>query len=184
MSTLLAILAVIAFLVAILGLFAPNMVLGWLPPVQRSKGKAFGIYFILALLLGGGAQLAMTPAEQAEQDQVLAEATADAEAAMSAAGEAGEQAVNATRATGAAVGDSVGNASGDARQDDRDTDDRDTMEQAQEWVTRAANATRQGAKDAWEGAKDIGSELVEGSQELWEDAKGAGEELINSEPAQ
>ena len=180
MSTFIAVLSVMAFAAAIVGLLAPQLVLPWLPRARRGRAKAVAIYALLALVFMFGYKMALAPEEQA--------AVAEADGLPWDMASVNGTSANATSG-GAAVGPVVGgnatareksgqNASNATQQN------KSFMDQAQETITRAANATRDFGRDAAKQAGEIGNELLDGAseagQQLWDNAKEAKDQLLNN----
>lgn len=180
MSTLFIFLSVIAFAAAIVGLLAPQLALPWLPPARRSRAKAVAVYALLALVFIFGYKMTMAPQEQAPAAGTVGlpwdMASVNATSANATAGGAADPAVGANSAARQAPGP---NAASNATQQNKSF-----MDQAQETITRAANATRDFGRDAAEQAGEIGNELLDGAseagQQLWDNAKEAKDQLLNN----
>ena len=181
MSTFFAVLSVMAFAAAIVGLLAPQLVLPWLPRARRGRAKAVAIYALLALVFIFGYKMALTPAEQA--------AVAEADGLPWDMASVNGTSANAT-AGGAAAGPVAdGNTterekSGQNSASNATQQNKSFMDQAQETIIRAANATRDFGRDAAKQAGEIGNELLDGAgeagQQLWDNAKEAKDQLLNN----
>ncbi len=177
MSTFFTVLAVIALAVAILILLAPKA-LAWLIPARHSRNKAVAFYLLVAMFLGFAARLSAGPAEEASVDGVAA--GANATALNATAPQKQPQSGNAatTGASEASKPQATGNATLQGQEKDKSF-----MDEAQETITRAANATREFGRNVADQAGEIGSELVEGASEagknLWEGTKQTTDELLN-----
>ena len=175
MSTLFAVLSVMAFAAAIVGLLAPQLVLPWLPRARRGRAKAVAVYALLALVFMFGYKMALAPEEQA--------AVAEADGLpwdMASVNATLSNSTAATSGVNAAAQPKAGqNATSAASQQDKSL-----MDHAQETITRAANATRDFGRDAAKQAGEIGNELLDGAseagQQLWDNAKEAKDQLLNN----
>ena len=174
-GTLLAILSVLACAGAVWGMFAPQKALFWSASMCRSRFKAVSAYLLLALVFAVTSKMAF--------DRDAQESVALPVAAVNAtSGENSPPAANATHAPGKAA-QAPANATQPVGQGlENKEQEKSTMDQAQESVTRAANATRDFFKNAAEEAGTIGGELIDGAKETgkrwYEGAKEAGKELM------
>ena len=180
MSALFAFLSVIAIVGVIAGLAAPQLALPWLPPARRGRVKAVAVYVLLALVFVFGYKMTLAPEEQA----VVAGAdglpwdmaSINATSTNATAGGAPAPGVGGN---GTAPHKSGRNAAANATQQNKSF-----MDQAQETITRAANATRDFGRDAAKQAGEIGNELLDGAgeagQQLWDNAKEAKDQLLNN----
>ena len=179
MSSIFAFLSVIAFAAAIIGLLAPQLALPWLPPARRGRAKAVAVYTLLALVFAFGYKMTLPPeqAPVAEADGLPWDAASvNATSANATAGSASAPGVNANATAREKSGQS---AAANATQQNQSF-----MDQAQETITRAANATRDFGRDAAKQAGEIGNELLDGAseagQQLWDNAKEAKDQLLNN----
>ncbi len=186
MSTFFWILGGIALVVAGFALFAPQQVLAWLAPVHWARARTVGMYFLLALFLGLIAKLAMPP-----ENETLVELDAsafNATAFNATSGPTLPVVGNATLQTGEGSGVSGGNSGLDGRPPQTNSSsvgqDKTFMDNAQETITRAANATREFGRNVADEAGQIGGELVDGAseagQQLLDSAKETKDELLNN----
>ncbi len=176
-GTLLAILSVLACAGAVWGIFAPQKALFWSSSMCRSRFKAVSAYLLLALVFAVTSKMAFD--RDAQEGAVLPESAA---AVNATGGVESSPAGNATQAPADAAQGPV-NATRPAGQGlENKEQEKSTMDQAQESVTRAANATRDFFKNAAEEAGTIGGELIDGAKETgkrwYEGAKEAGKELV------
>ena len=179
MSTLFVFLSVIAFAGDIVGLLAPQLALPWLPPARRGRAKAVAVYALLALVFIFGYKMTLAPEEQAAlpgADGLPWDmASVNATSTNATAGSAPDPVIGGNAATREKSGQ---NAVSNATQQNKSF-----MDQAQETITRAANATRDFGRDAAKQAGEIGSELLDGAgeagQQLWDNAKEAKDQLLN-----
>ena len=183
MSTLLTVLSVVALLVALASLFAPQMTLAWRAPARRTRVQAVVLYLLLAMVLGLAARFSAGQEEKelaAQSENTAAQLNATAPDAP---------AFNATIVPAPLPEDDAGktapaNATGQ-NPDQTQTQEKEQsfMDTAQEHITRAANATREFGGSVAEGAREIGGELVEGAgeagQQLLDSAKEVKDELLN-----
>lgn len=183
MSTLFTVLAVIALAIAILVLLAPKA-FAWLIPARHSRNKAVALYLLAAMVLGFAARLSAGPLEEAAEAGVNATANATAlNATALNATEPQKQIQSENSAVTGASEASKPRAAGNATTQGQEKD-KPFMDQAQDSITRAANATREFGRNVADQAGEIGSELVEGASEagknLWEGTKQTTDELLNN----
>lgn len=179
MSAIFIFLSVIAIAGVIIGLLAPHLALPWLPPARRNRAKAVAVYALLALVFAFGYKMTLPPTEQAavaEADGLPWDAASvNATSANATAGNAPDPVLSANATAREKSGQ---NAAANATQQNKSF-----MDQAQETITRAANATRDFGRDAAKQAGEIGSELLDGAgeagQQLWDNAKEAKDQLLN-----
>lgn len=177
-GTLLAILSVLACAGAVWGMFAPQKALFWSSSMCRSRFKAVSAYLLLALVFAVTSKMAFD--RDAKESAALPESSVAAVNAT--AGEESSPAANATQAPANAT-QAPANATQPAGQSlENKEQEKSTMDQAQESVTRAANATRDFFRNTAKEAGEIGSELLDGASETgkrwYEGAKETGKELM------
>ncbi len=184
-----------AFAAALLGLFAPGLALLWLPYTWRTRATVLAIYVGLGLVFAFAAKMsAPSPQQSAEnlpwyavdsnatstnatspqmpEGTVTPPASVNATSVNAMAGQ--KNGVNAT-----SKAPEAGQAGGTGAEQDKSF-----MDNAQETITRAANATREFGRDAAKEAGEIGNELLDGAseagQQLLDGAKQAKDELLKN----
>ena len=180
MSAIFTVLSVMALLVAVVSWFAPHLTLFWRAPAQRGRVQAVVLYLLLAMAFGFAGKLALGQ-EGREAASPVHNATAALNATAAETTPMPAQAPEDNATAGAAGGSetrAAANATSQAQPKEQSF-----MDDAQDTITRAANATREFGRSVAEGAGEIGGELVEGAseagQQLLDSAKQAKDELLN-----